>query len=195
MNSTVEEKANQEIIKTIEFIGELRKKIDAVAQLVDYPDLRSAETVKCHNNLLMAKAFAGKIMGELGTPSPYQNDGSRKTVQDIEPTAERASQEEIDIWPIYPENSKPINEWNRIEKVDFLRQVIDELKKSHLFPLSEKLKSFTYLINSGDLNDSAIRINYFESEIFLSLTKARIWLGFELERIRKADEKENSRSN
>lgn len=149
------------------------------------------ELANCLEQLKMAKAFAGKIMGELGKATPYANDGKRKTVADIEPTADRPSEEELDFWPMNtkdPENEGLLN-WNHIEKVDFLRQAIDQLIKMELYQISTQLKDWTYVVSTGDLNDKGVRISLFEAEVMAALTKARFWLGFELERIQK-NEKE-----
>ncbi len=145
----------------IEEIKNLRLSIDRVAQLVKVlPEekiaggafyLRSNEVDSCYKSLLLAKAWCGKILGRLGEQTPYKNDGNRHEVKDIEPTDTKADVREIG-GTLY--ESK-----NHIEKVDYLRQeiqdLIDLLNEHHWL---EQKNAYTHLC------------------------EARFWLGFELER-------------
>ena len=174
----------QEQIKTT------RVKIDAIAQLVDTKDLKSAETVKCHNELLMAKCFLGKILGELGSATPYGNDGNRKSVADIEPTADRANPEEVEQWPKKPESWKEENgiiSVSRVEKVDYLRECIGAVLKE--LTDSKILQEDGPIFLSNATADLSVwnKLKWFTAEVYTSLCKARFWLGFELERIRETD--------
>ena len=85
-------------------IKELRVEIDGLSQLVkglkplmangEIP-CHSYETREAYDSLMLAKAWLGKILGELGSPTPYQKDGNRHTVEDIEKTADRTDRKSV----------------------------------------------------------------------------------------------------
>ena len=110
-------------------------------------------------------------MGALGTESPYPKDGTRKTIKDIEPTADRGTQPLADLGL----NGSEIPDWHsksHIEKVDWLRQEISEVvKEVKVIPITLKMMS-------DDVNMGGYRAEG-------HLSEARFWLGFELERIRE----------
>ena len=119
-----------------------------------------------NNSLLLAKAWLGKVLKELGEDSPYVNDGKRKTVEDIESAADVSSGQglfkddfEILWWQ---------KELNHIEKVDWLRQEIGKMVGEADILMSQK----------G-------RVYIFGCNINQHLSEARFWLGFELERIKE----------
>ena len=136
--------------------------------------IQSSELHKCYNSLILAKAWLGKVLGELGEPTPYTNDGDRKTVEDIEPAA--------DSLKLPPHEDFLYGKWgtmNHIEKVDWLRQEIKIL----ILDVNDKLD----LINLP--NNSYIksgRYTQFVDKVYEYLCEARFWLGFELERIRES---------
>lgn len=166
-------------------VKELRVKIDGLARLTKQlkpitldekysffkkpHDENSKEIEKAVDSLYLAKAWLGKVLGELGTETPYKNDGKRKSVEDIEPTAD-VYPKEIEghkigtTWRIEGLNREP----NHIEKVDWLRQ---EIKK-----LSGKISC---------LPDNDYRLDLYEERAEQYLDEARFWLGFELGRIRE----------
>lgn len=80
------------IAEQLEQVDKLRVSIDAVLQAVTDTRLdngRPALTlVAVESGLIMGKAWLGKLKGELGAGSPYSE--GKKTVADIEPTAETA---------------------------------------------------------------------------------------------------------
>ena len=130
----------------------------------------SKECHECYSSLIFAKAHLGTVLGVLNADTPYKNDGKRKTVDDIEPTADKAQM---------PPNPFP-EASSHVEKVDFLRQRIKDLA------------------NQVDLTDTQHplwpeiipleqRTMHFIFNAFNHLTEARFWLGFELERIREED--------
>lgn len=141
----------------------------------------SREINKAVDDLFLAKAWLGKVLGELGTESPYPKDGTRKTVDDIEPTADKAAiikgmcsgEDIINVATSLDKTTianYDISLWedkNHIEKVDWLRQEIQEV-----VDMFNKFSPDTYLIN------------YSLSSSFGHLSEARFQLGFELERIR-----------
>jgi hypothetical protein len=139
-----------------EKIKELRVKIDGLSQLVEglygsqlyLMDIENkpkgmslqdytksyTEMYKCYDSLILAKAWLGKVLQELGESTPYVNDGSRKEVKDIEPAADTyevklASTQIGEIKVSYPEYSDLLH-MNHIEKVDWLRQEIETVFES-----------------------------------------------------------------
>ena len=127
----------------------------------------------CHHKLLYAKAWLGKCLGELGVPTPYKNDGNRKSVEDIEETADKVTQvvgfpknhhldERIEV----KDRGK---ELTHIEKVDWLRQeieiVVNEIKDIN---------------TQGQNREFAIA----RTNAYNYACEARFELGFELERLR-----------
>ena len=160
-------------------IKELRVKIDGLSQLVRglkedknkesrFP-FNSPECSKAYDSLILAKAWLGKILQELGVPTPYKKDGNRHTVEDIEPTADVNN-----IFTIISEKGK--SGWkvldkeyfDHIEKVDWLREKIRDIIKSDIFIFAEK----------HGVSKSIISI------IHQHLTEAKFYLDFELGRIK-----------
>lgn len=139
----------------------------------------SIEIDRAVQSLLMAKAWFGKLLGAQAAPTPYQNDGKRKEVSDIEPTA--------DTWVeaaglTGDKDGNPLDalqlgttiivfyEWvkkSHIEKVDFLRQEIQSVIKEW----------------QGEMSPLDPPILH---QALVHLIEARFHLGFELERIRNS---------
>jgi hypothetical protein len=162
-----------------EEITNLRVKIDGLAQLtknlkpIEASTLRdtmfnSREINMAHDSLILAKAWLGKVLQELGEYNPYANDGQRKTVEDIEPTADHVKILEEEKKYIA---DRPWDQMLHIEKVDWLREEIVKAisVNEHLF----LGVSFTRLIAIARTNT------------YNHLSEARFWLGFELQRIRE----------
>ncbi len=173
----------------IQLIGTLKpiKKIrnDIVGQPIDDVCEASRELIYAQNSLKMAKGWLGKVLQTIGEESPYQNDGKRKEVGDIEPSAE--SVELILETTETPMSIKLPNgtvqsihnsfaNKNYIERIDFLREGIKQIIDSiELLQLSIQLQP-----NAGD---------FLMDNIFRNLNEARFWLGFELGRIREESNK------
>ena len=168
-------------------IKELRVKIDGLSQLVKglksayegplrnepcYSMHLSKETEKCYDSFILAKAWLGKVLGELGEATPYANDGKRKSIKDIEPTAD--THFEINQKHIFGKEQGLISEeylnFNHIEKVDWLRQ---------------EIQSIINFNSNVELNFDPVSRSYF-IWAFKYLCEARFWLGFELGRIKKS---------
>jgi len=206
-----------------EQIKQLRVKLDGLAQLTkelkpivireqlgldgkyfnDYKNTVQIE--KAYDSLILAKAWLGKVLGELNPKyciaeydifqhikkiveygddvdfltlkakelgqnysvivnTPYANDGNRKTVEDIEPTQDVSG-------PVLV-----FEDFNHIEKVDWLRQEIEKLinivKQISLAQQPDILFSREF---------SIARTNSYNH-----LCEARFWLGFELQRIKES---------
>jgi len=169
----------------IEKIKELRVKIDGLSQLVKelnpikVPIIsgykNSDEINKAYDSLILAKAWLGKVLGELGTSTPYANDGKRKDVKDIEPTADTVNVDYKDGTSIssmsHISNVMDFESKTHIEKVDWLRQEIDKIIKNML---ATKMR-YIWNVNNGDLLGL----------VYKYLCEARFWLGFELQRIKE----------
>lgn len=163
-----------------EQIKKLRVKIDGVAQLTKESNTDyiggSKEMDKAVDALYLAKAWLGKVLGKLGEATPYANDGSRKTVDDIEPTADKYQVEfktlKIEEIKVNIPKYSEFLMMNYIEKVDWLRQEIQMISNQYKdFVIPENNKYF---------------VNLFIDKSYCYLAEARFWLGFELERIRES---------
>lgn len=166
-----------------EKIKELRIKIDGLSQLTkelkpimnihvrDGKKTNTKEIEKAYDSLILAKAWLGKVLGELGKNTPYANDGNRKTVEDIEPTADKNTE------VVFGDkiNETPFRDKNHIEKVDWLRTEI------------ETISNVVLELEGGKLNTASWTEYTHEIKMFSykHLCEARFWLGFELQRIRE----------
>jgi hypothetical protein len=171
----------------IEEIKTLRVKIDGLAQLVKelkpiavsnsleqaFTDFlvfgeneyavkfhNSKEINKAYDSLILAKAWLGKVLQELGESTPYANDGNRKAVEDIEPTADHVK--------VLEANYKPWEEKAHIEKVDWLREEIKDT-----------------MSRTPNFSKEYPEIELEQRFVYKYLCEARFWLGFELQRIRE----------
>lgn len=163
-----------------EEIKELRVSIDGLAQLVkpmvvvqgvDIHGVKlkfqSIEIGETYKSLILAKAWLGKVLQELGESTPYANDGSRKSVEDIEPVADKATNlfeisNFLEYW------GKDFNNLFHIEKVDWLRCSVEDL-------IQEVIK----LDLKGTRELAIARTNS-----YTHLCESKIYLGLELGRIR-----------
>lgn len=162
----------------VEQIKTWREEIDALTILVDRLVVYENEELAlgynlaaCKNTLLFAKAWMGKLLGELDVPSPYPKDGSRHTIDDIEKTAD-TGENIIDIFEkaVVGGKGKHWQEMNKIEKIDFLRENI-KVYSNALVNLVTERKSREFAIARTNA------YNY--------LCEARFYLGFELQRIKE----------
>lgn len=165
-------------------IKELRIKIDGLSQLVkelkgedirntlvgascDFPWKNSQECFKAYDSLILAKAWLGKILGELGEDTPYKNDGNRKTVEDIEPTSDTKNEEFTSLQMVTPKHWDNIT---YIEKIDWLR---------------EEIKKLITMTSDWDRYKKNTIIETYFLWMYKYLSEARFWLGFELQRIKE----------
>lgn len=167
-----------------EKVKQLRLGIDGISQLVK--DLKSTyndtickqecckdifiskQTEKAYDSLIFAKAWLGKVMGELGVDSPYRS--GYKTKEDIEPTADVADK----ALPNFLTLKGDFSELNYIEKVDYLRTAIDDLVK--------EVKNLDSNLEVRLSREFAIA----RTNSYNHLCEARFWLGFELQRIKES---------
>jgi hypothetical protein len=159
----------------------LSKRIYELAELgkfISYKDninawrINSSEEInQAINNLFFAKAYLGKLLGELGSPTPYQNDGKRNSIKDIEPVANSSVPNYSDFRAL-----------NIVQRIDSLRQDIQNLLDVDLLVLHNDLHGFVQ--RGTDLNYTEYRRQLYINQVFLHLTNAKMWLGFELGRLR-----------
>ncbi len=128
-------------------------------------DQKSKEINKCYESLILAKAWLGKVLGELGNPTPYQNDGKRIDVSSIEKTADTNFIKQDELF--YKINSEG---FNHIQKVDWIRQEIEKVS-SNFHPIKRDVNFEVYMV--------------YEEYTLKYLCEARFWLGFELQRIKE----------
>lgn len=174
----------------IKEIKELRVTIDGLAQLTEdlkpinngkglttpLPNINSKEINEAVDSLYLAKAWLGKILGELGNENPYKSE--YKTKEDIESTADTKELNAYELALSHcgeTAHKRPTQEELHIQKVDWLRTEISKI-------------SYTVLeLNSGKLSKRAS--SEYEEKLqwsaYQHLCQARFYLGFELARIRE----------
>ena len=171
----------QDLVNNMENqIKQFRVKVDGVNQLLQtmkpVPTKVEAQTVfvasdellKTSEKLLFAKAWAGKLLAAIGTPTPYKNEGVRKTVADIEPTADVAKK--VEDFPLVPDDAVDVASFNHIEKIDFLRG---------------EIKAFVEYVEKIDTKDKSREFAIARTNVYNYLCEASMWLGFELQRIKE----------
>lgn len=155
----------------VETIKQIRVDIDGLSQLVvelkTYSMIKGNNTpslnlIRTINSLNLAKAWLGKLLGELGTENPYGS--GYKTVEDIRPTADTSH-------PPIVGSSFEIDWSSRsfIGKIDLLRYMIELT--------SEEVKNLELLSPVREM--SICRTSSWEN-----LCEARFHLGFELGEIK-----------
>lgn len=167
-----------------EQIKELRVKIDGLSQLVkelrphgnslNWRAFHSRETEQAYDSLILAKAWLGKLLGELGAENPYGSN--YKTVEDIVPTADKANITSTGCIIIDKSNGEPNDlTWlqkSHIEKVDWLRQEIESIISN---------------IPTATVYNATREWNIARTNTYNHLCEARFWLGFELQKIKESN--------
>ena len=182
-----------------EQVKELRVKIDGLYQLTKElkpfwnlsndelrllsvaKDFETKEIKNAAHSLIYAKAWLGKVLGELGTENPYKS--GYKTVADIEPTADKATGGRDPYSQVIDWDSS-----NHIIRVDWLRTEIEKLVvEVKEIPTGETIR----IIDVNEGLPETQRFNAFSREFAIArtncythLSEARFALGFELERIK-----------
>ena len=139
----------------------------------------SKEIEKAAEKLIFAKAWLGKVLGELREETPYKNDGNRKTKEDIEPTADTCNPPKVGC-------SFEID-WSgrtHIEKVDWLREELKRILNIDLLCICNDILNIKPKFPDSDLNHSENRTDLFIQNVYNYISEARFWLGFELQRLR-----------
>jgi hypothetical protein len=129
----------------------------------------SKEIEKAVDSLYLAKAWLGKVLGELGNENPYGS--GYKTKEDIEPTAD-VNQD------IHGYNLDVIHfeDKNHIEKVDWLRQEIEKVVN--------EIKHLDSNISNHHTQRPSREFAIARTNAYNHACEARFWLGFELQRIK-----------
>lgn len=150
------------------------------------------EIEKSYDSLILAKAWLGKVLGELGEETPYKNDGKRKNAEDIEKTVDTVA---INKFPDPGETSFIIPEWsswNHIEKVDWLREEIKVLI-NHILDRKGRVSGIVMTVDRaindedylGKERDKDYNCWFGINQSYKYLQEARFWLGFELQRVKE----------
>lgn len=157
-------------LKPIKFLD---NELEAMSWPKDLAAGNPKEIEEAVDNLYLAKAWLGKILQELDVPTPYKNDGNRKTVEDIEPTADEDKGNNTLVGYNHLNGVFQWSKLNHIEKVDWLRQEIQGLV--------DTVKSPDFASSFSTRELAIARTNAYNY-----LCEARFWLGFELQRIRES---------
>lgn len=188
-----------------EQIKELRVRIDGLSQLVMglCPDNNGGvsyfnhETRECYDSLILAKAWLGKVLGELGEESPYK--AGKKTIEDIEPTADtfkgNVHYDTIPGTTVKWFNVSPYDlENTHIEKVDWLREEIKNLIDDDFRRLGRTIMPENQDGLVGESSELSRKVQVADirydswsslNNSYNHLSEARFWLGFELQRIKE----------
>jgi hypothetical protein len=178
-----------------EQIKELRIQIDGLSQLTkelkpifdihtrNGKKTNSKEIEKAYDSLILAKAWLGKVLEELG--------GAVKQGEHLvgEDTISYKLVEGVAInW-----FNNGINTWKRMqyepktheEKVEWLMQTVESAVITNVLVLKEQLSDSTF--NIFNEKQKAIKAAIASTNVYNHLCEARFWLGFELGRIRDND--------
>lgn len=159
-------------------VKKLRVSIDGLSQLTRglnpvEGEMYSDQVHGAAETLIFAKAWLGKVLGKLNVPTPYANDGNRKTVADIEPTADVSATIPLPTLIIDKSNGEeddlPWTKRSHIEKIDWIREEVGGLQK----------KIVDLDLGSRDRELSIARTN-----VYNYLCESRFYLGFELGRLK-----------
>lgn len=156
--------------KELEHYNNLYSSSNGILALTE--EYNSKEIDKAVDSLYLAKAWLGKVLGELGAENPYKS--GYKTVEDIEPTADKAFNISTGMVIIDKSNGEPDDkiwsEKSHIEKVDWLRLEIEKI-----------YKDWKDIAHSNLNGLQMCTVISFEQHI----QEARFQLGFELQRIKE----------
>ena len=112
----------EDMIKEIERCGTAIYKIITPAPI---QKIGPSFLFESYKSLLLAKAWLGKVLAELGEETPYKNDGNRKTIEDIEPTSD--NHPDLMSFPFDNTEELGIQDLTYIQKIDWLRQEISKI--------------------------------------------------------------------
>lgn len=141
--------------------------ITSVLNMFDCMELHEAK-----RSLVLARCWAGKLLGFLGKPSPYSNEGSRQTVADIEPEADKA----IAVG-LSPRNEGESDNDYLTRVVDGLRQTIGGYVADGWGKTTELDRAY-YTINPNAAQYAAYA--HAKDALIQHLSEARFFLGFTL---------------
>lgn len=147
-----------------EKLREMRLACDRLAQAMEPYRDASDKMFAARECMFFAKAWMGKMLGAMGTASPYPNDGKREGIKDIEPTAERYTWADGETYAELEDSYVKILDRMRTEIVLIVKDV------------------------EGFAAKSSRKAELMKESAYVNLCEARFYLGFELERIRELNE-------
>jgi hypothetical protein len=153
-------------------IKEFRLETDCLINSTRY--LRTSREISlAHTNLQRAKMWLGKALGETGTPTPYPNSENPKN-DTIEPQADHAENSLITRWQVIEDTHTA-----RVKDFRFVCQTyVDHFK--------------SYVAN----NESAGKYyDLYLQQSLLAMEEAKMWFGWELDRIRIIKENEGAENS
>lgn len=158
----------------IEAIRQLRVHLDGCANLLENislgDDMIALNYLQgCYNSLIFCKAHLGSVLGGLGKPTPYQLDGNRHSVADIEERADAAGIFLVPGW----ENL------NDVEKIDAMRQELQRTLEIRFWKIYTDYDSL-----AGNTFSGRVLRRWWDAE--KHLVEARYNLGFVLGELRKS---------
>jgi hypothetical protein len=145
----------------------------------------SKEIEKAYDNLILAKAWLGKLLQELGE-STINDDtsvivpGLREPFTGKDNTHNLVSA--IDTWELNGKSMNFYSDFNHIQKVDYIREEVSKISKvvRQLWMQPGELTDwkFTHMDLTKIMYVLLMHVEKY-------LTEARFWLGFELQRIKE----------
>lgn len=151
-----------------EKIKRFRLEIDTIINSIGMLN-SSREVSLCYTSLQRGKMWLGKALGALGTPTPYpvSSDPFNPT---IEPQADHDNVSFAEAFANVPSN--------QTARVKCMRSIIQDYLK---FWHKEKIDKFP----DGGVNPEMYDLYIFMEQSYLAMHEANMWLGWELDRIRK----------
>lgn len=154
----------------IEQLKQIRIDLDEVNTLVG-KTTPSTHLIRTCESLLLGRAWIGTLLGEIGDPTPYKNDGKRTTVADIEPT---------DGKQVFTSGIEHSGKWDlmsHVAKIDWLRERISFY--------CERIRFLERDFATTELGLKTREQNIARTQAWVHLKEARFHLGWELERVRE----------
>ena len=158
--------------ETIERIKAYRVNIDTLTNSAKAL-IPSREVSLCYTALQRSKMFLGKVLGELGTPTPYpQSDNAKSPV--IEKQAEHTEQTVFD----------DVDLNGQVMKVKYLRAEIEKIGEELYEDLIRGDDDLEIVVGkSTEPQTDYYKTSLFKDSTYTSLVEAKMWLGMELDRI------------
>lgn len=156
--------------KTIPLVKEARLQVDALCNSFQFLK-PSREVSLAFTSLQLVKSWLGKVLGTLNSPDPYPASRDAKS-NAIEPQAEHEGKTIEHLFE--PTEGKDAHEI-QISRVKTFRAEIKRLEDAYLPQFAESYE-----------NNPSTMFNLFGTEAFKEAVKAQMWLGWELDRIRKS---------
>lgn len=144
-------------------VKELRLEIDELSQLAAKTELQSKKVDQSSSKLILAKAWLGKVMQELGVENPYKQDA--KTKEEITPAQDIAK-----VDSDFPKE--------HLDQINYLRARIEKT--------IEKIIGLNNNKDSKDNKPVSREFAIARTNCYNYLCEAKFMLGFELARIKNS---------